>query len=75
MTTASLPSSNNPLQKPLLGVNIDHVATVRQARGVSYPSPLAEALWCEKAGADSIIIHLREDRHHIQDADVYEIAG
>ena len=49
MTTALLPSSNNPLQKPLLGVNIDHVATLRQARGVSYPSPLAAALWCEKA--------------------------
>ena len=57
MTTASLPSSNNPLQKPLLSVNIDHVATLRQARGVSYPSPLAAALWCEKAGADSIELH------------------
>ena len=57
MTTASLPSSNNPLQKPLLSVNIDHVATLRQARGVSYPSPLAEALWCEKAGADGIELH------------------
>ena len=44
MTTALLPSSNNPLQKPLLGVNMDHVATLRQARGVSYPSPLAAAL-------------------------------
>ncbi|SNT68960.1 pyridoxine 5'-phosphate synthase [Psychrobacter sp. LV10R520-6] len=62
----------NPL--PLLGVNIDHVATLRQARGVSYPSPLAAALLCEKAGADGITIHLREDRRHIQDADVYEIA-
>lgn len=57
MTTASLPSSNNPLQKPLLSVNIGHVATLRQARGVSYPSPLAEALWCEKAGADSIELY------------------
>lgn len=57
MTTASLPSSNNPLQKPLLSVNIDHVATLRQARGVSYPSPLAAALWCEKAGADGIELH------------------
>jgi pyridoxine 5-phosphate synthase len=55
MTTALLPSSNNPLQKPLLGVNIDHVATLRQARGVSYPSPLAAALWCEKAGADILL--------------------
>lgn len=61
-------------KKPLLGVNIDHVATLRQARGVSYPSPLAAALLCEKAGADGITIHLREDRRHIQDADVYEIA-
>ena len=75
MTTASLTSSNNPFQKLLLSVNIDHVATLRQARGVSYPSPLAEALWCEKAGADGITIHLREDRRHIKDADVYEIAG
>lgn len=61
-------------KKPLLGVNIDHVATLRQARGVSYPSPLAAALLCEQAGADGITIHLREDRRHIQDADVYEIA-
>lgn len=49
MTTASLTSSNNPLQKLLLSVNIDYVVTLRQARGVSYPSPLAAALWCEKA--------------------------
>ena len=75
MTTASLPLSSNPLQKLLLSVNIDYVATLRQARGVSYPSPLAEALWCEKAGANGITIHLREDRCHIKDADVYEIAG
>ena len=62
-------------QKPLLGVNIDHVATLRQARGVDYPSPLAAALLCEQAGADGITIHLREDRRHIQDADVYDIAA
>ena len=62
-------------QKPLLGVNIDHVATLRQARGVNYPSPLAAAVLCEQAGADGITIHLREDRRHIQDADVYEIAA
>lgn len=68
-------TSSRKLQKPLLGVNIDHVATLRQARGVSYPSPLAAALLCEQAGADGITIHLREDRRHIQDADVYEIAG
>ncbi|GAA0309228.1 pyridoxine 5'-phosphate synthase [Psychrobacter aestuarii] len=60
--------------RPLLGVNIDHVATLRQARGVAYPSPLAAALLCEEAGADGITIHLREDRRHIQDADVYAIA-
>ena len=54
-----------------LGVNVDHVATLRQARGTSYPSPLEAARLCEKAGADGITIHLREDRRHIQDADVY----
>lgn len=74
MTTSSSLSSTRSIQKPLLGVNIDHVATLRQARGVSYPSPLAAALLCETAGADGITIHLREDRRHIQDADVYEIA-
>ena len=54
-----------------LGVNIDHVATLRQARGTSYPSPLEAAFIAEKAGAESITLHLREDRRHIQDADVY----
>ena len=68
-------TSENVSKKPLLGVNVDHVATLRQARGVSYPSPLAAALLCEQAGADGITIHLREDRRHIQDADVYEMAG
>lgn len=68
-------TSENASKKPLLGVNVDHVATLRQARGVSYPSPLAAALLCEQAGADGITIHLREDRRHIQDADVYEMAG
>lgn len=53
-----------------LGVNIDHVATLRQARGTRYPSPLQAALISEEAGADSITLHLREDRRHIQDADV-----
>ncbi|MFK8052704.1 MAG: pyridoxine 5'-phosphate synthase [Woeseiaceae bacterium] len=56
-----------------LGVNVDHVATLRQARGVSYPDPLAAALIAERAGADSITIHLREDRRHIQDHDVGRI--
>lgn len=74
MTISSLPLSKSTSKKPLLGVNIDHVATLRQARGVSYPSPLDAALLCEKAGADGITIHLREDRRHIQDSDVYEIA-
>ena len=54
----------------LLGVNIDHVATLRQARGTRYPSPLQAALAAESAGADAITLHLREDRRHIQDADV-----
>lgn len=53
-----------------LGVNIDHVATLRQARGTLYPSPVQAALMAETAGADSITLHLREDRRHIQDADV-----
>ncbi len=53
-----------------LGVNIDHVATVRQARRASYPDPVHAALLAEQAGADSITVHLREDRRHIQDRDV-----
>lgn len=53
-----------------LGVNIDHVATLRQARGTDYPDPIAAALLAERAGADSITLHLREDRRHIQDRDV-----
>ena len=53
-----------------LGVNIDHVATVRNARGESYPSPLRAALLSEKYGADSVTIHLREDRRHIHDEDL-----
>lgn len=54
----------------LLGVNIDHVATVRQARGTRYPSVIEAAKLAEHAGADSITVHLREDRRHIQDDDV-----
>jgi len=53
-----------------LGVNIDHVATLRQARGTTYPDPIAAALIAESAGADAITLHLREDRRHIQDRDV-----
>lgn len=55
----------------LLGVNIDHVATLRQARGTRYPEPVQAALVAEQAGADSITAHLREDRRHIQDRDIY----
>lgn len=54
----------------LLGVNIDHVATLRQARGTRYPEPIQAALIAEQAGADSITAHLREDRRHIQDRDI-----
>ena len=54
----------------LLGVNIDHVATIRQARGTRYPEPVLAALLCEQSGADAITLHLREDRRHIQDRDV-----
>ena len=56
-----------------LGVNIDHVATLRQVRGTDYPSPLEAARLCMKAGAHGITVHLREDRRHIQDADVRAI--
>jgi pyridoxine 5-phosphate synthase len=55
---------------PKLGVNIDHVATLRQARGEREPDPVAAAAVCEAAGADGITVHLREDRRHIQAADV-----
>ena len=54
----------------ILGVNIDHVATLRQARGTLYPDPIQAALICEAAGAEGITLHLREDRRHIQDDDV-----
>ena len=56
-----------------LGVNIDHVATVRNARGENYPSPLRAALLAQKNGADSVTIHLREDRRHINDKDLKQI--
>ncbi|TKB49360.1 pyridoxine 5'-phosphate synthase [Ferrimonas sediminicola] len=58
----------------LLGVNIDHIATLRQARGTSYPDPVHAAAVAEHAGADGITIHLREDRRHIIDRDVYLLA-
>jgi pyridoxine 5-phosphate synthase len=58
-----------------LGLNIDHVATLRQARGSRYPNLVRAALICEEAGADAITLHLREDRRHIQDADVDVLRG
>jgi len=65
-----MPMSSNPLH---LGVNIDHVATLRQARGTPYPRPAEAAVMAEQAGADSITVHLREDRRHIQDDDLAAI--
>lgn len=62
-----------PHQRILLGVNIDHIATVRQARGIRYPDPVQAAIEAEQAGADGITLHLREDRRHIQDHDVQRI--
>lgn len=58
------------MKRVLLGVNIDHVATLRQARGTRYPDPVHAALLAEEAGADGITVHLREDRRHIQERDV-----
>lgn len=63
---------NQPIK---LGINIDHVATLRQVRGTPYPDPVAAALQAEEAGADLITLHLREDRRHIQDRDVFELRG
>jgi pyridoxine 5-phosphate synthase len=59
----------------LLGVNIDHIATIRAARGTRYPEPIQAALVAEQAGADGITLHLREDRRHIQDRDVRLLKG
>lgn len=69
MTQQQLPPlhDNSPLR---LGVNIDHVATIRNARGGDHPCPIRAALMAEKAGADGITAHLREDRRHITDADI-----
>jgi pyridoxine 5-phosphate synthase len=75
MTTRLLPiqinEGENFMNPILLGVNIDHVATIRQARGTNYPNILQAALIAEQAGADGITAHLREDRRHIQDRDIY----
>lgn len=62
--------SNANRDEILLGVNIDHIATLRQARGTRYPEPIQAALVAEQAGADGITLHLREDRRHIQERDV-----
>ncbi|HYW50985.1 MAG TPA: pyridoxine 5'-phosphate synthase [Gemmatimonadaceae bacterium] len=78
-----MPSEGNPgrdsssprtARHQRLYVNIDHVATLRQARRGSLPDPVEAARWCEDAGADGITVHLREDRRHIQDADVDTLA-
>ena len=61
------------MKKIKLGVNIDHVATIRNARGETYPDPVKAALLAQKSGADSITIHLREDRRHIRDSDLINI--
>ena len=72
--------SDNPsgrsavLKRQRLYINIDHVATVRQARRGDEPDPVAAALLCERAGADGITAHLREDRRHIQDGDIERLA-
>src|SRR5210317_1061889 len=63
-------SLTNPLGPLRLGVNIDHVATVRNARGSAYPDPVRAGLMAEAAGADGITAHLREDRRHIRDGDI-----
>ena len=61
----------NTKDEILLGVNIDHIATVRQARGTRYPDPVQAAIEAEQAGADAVTLHLREDRRHVQDRDVF----
>ena len=58
------------IRQRLIGINIDHVATLRQARGTRYPEPVQAALIAEQAGADLITVHLREDRRHIVDRDI-----
>lgn len=62
------------MSRILLGVNIDHIATLRQARGTSYPDPVHAAAVAEHAGAEGITVHLREDRRHIVDRDIYLLA-
>ena len=67
------PTASMPVETLRLGVNIDHVATVRNARGGTHPDPVRAALLAEASGADGITAHLREDRRHIRDADMAAI--
>src|SRR3954469_20520736 len=69
-----MPATKNAVRRQRLYINIDHVATVRQARRGDEPDPVAAAVLCEGAGADGITAHLREDRRHIQDHDIERIA-
>jgi len=77
LLAAVLAQQNQPISSPRrcvmthLAINVDHVATVRQARGISEPDPVLAAGICELAGAEGIVVHLREDRRHIQDRDVF----
>ncbi len=78
MSSEGNPGAGRPpraVRHQRLYVNIDHVATLRQARRGTTPDPVEAARWCEDAGADGITVHLREDRRHIQDADVETLAG
>jgi pyridoxine 5-phosphate synthase len=70
-----MPATKDPMRRQRLYVNIDHVATVRQARRGVEPDPVDAARLCEEAGADGITAHLREDRRHIQDRDIERLAG
>lgn len=72
---AATHSNSSAATRQRLYINIDHVATIRQARRTDEPDPLEAALVCERAGADGITAHLREDRRHIQDADIERIAA
>lgn len=69
-----MPATKNPMRRQRLYINVDHVATVRQARRGDEPDPVAAARVCEDAGADGITAHLREDRRHIQDRDIDRLA-
>ncbi|MGI9311549.1 MAG: pyridoxine 5'-phosphate synthase, partial [bacterium] len=68
-------NSNRRRGEILLGVNVDHVATIRQARGTDYPDPVEIALQAERAGADGITMHLREDRRHVIESDIERMAA